>query len=261
MLLPQNFTISYDCLLWGFPITLLRQIGLSVYTMLRRIGIPFALAAALLILVTPACRKQKVENEKKRKLNAGEWQIEKIDATRKDLFACVNFATGEVEMMTAEDSKHSREWDLAISTFYFKTNSGMSGPGKGGAFLTKTEDTRKVKLADYKSIPTDEQWVIDEEGIWNSKAGRDRMDYGKFSETGINHLFTSQYKNNKEYLFSDPIHVGLVTSIKEAMPPTFRIEEAIFFVRCADGKIAKCRIAPSGEVTFQYQITYIYDVK
>lgn len=225
----------------------------------------FFAAAALLLFIAPACRKAKVEEDnKKNQRNAGESVIEDIDATHRGTFACINLATGEVKQMKPEDAKNSKEWDLAVSTFFFKTNSGDSGPGNGGAFLTKTEETKDLKLEDYKTLPTEEQWVIDKEGLWNSKAApkdapmEDR--YGEFSETGVNPELTAQYKNVRKYFFSEITHYGLFTP-KPGMPPDFRMEEGIFFVRCADGKIAKCRIDYSGSIAYHYKLTYIYDVK
>lgn len=215
----------------------------------------FFAAAALLLFIAPACRKAKVDEKKKEEGEKG--QTIEVDASKYNVFACVNFATGKVETMTPEDAKNSAAWDLAVSTFFFKTNSGDSGLGNGGAYLTKTEETKDIKLEDYKILPTEEQWVLDKESLWQSTPNNG-MDYGEFSMTGINPALTSQFENVKNYFFSKVIHFGLFT--RYDMPPKERMEEAIFFVRCADGKVAKCRVAYANKA-YNYKITYIYDVK
>ena len=219
------------------------------------INFSFCVVAALLLFLAPACRKAKVTTEQNK--NKEEGTTIEVDASKYGTFACINFATGEVKDMTHGDAKNVTSWDLAVSTFFFKTNSGASGPGKGGAFLTKTEETKDIKLEDYKTLPTEEQWVVDAESVWQSTPNNG-MAYGEFTETGISPVLTSQFENQKDYFFSKVKHFGLFTYYN--MPPKERLEEAIFFVRCADGKVARCRVNYADKA-YHYKISYIYDVK
>lgn len=77
-----------------------------------------------------------------------------------------SFTTGkEVEV---KDPMASSDWDIAFNRFYVKTNSGVSGKGKGGAFVATSDDFFAVGVAPKEGYLADDQSKVESVG-WPSQ--------------------------------------------------------------------------------------------
>ncbi len=239
--------------------------------MMKKIFYGCCVATAALLLLS-SCRADKVKKNEKEKeekeqqeQQAGVKELT-IDAARLG-FAFVNFETGKVITdLNKDNAKNQTDWDFGVSRFYFKTNSGTSGIGKGGAFRTPTEETKDIKLHEYNKIPSENDWKIDEDGEFESTKGSG-MTPGTFATTGLNFALTTVFKNPKNYAAGGSENVtsfGIYTYLYGMPPSKFppRMEKCIFFVRCANGKIAKCRLDYAGDKhPYHFKLTYIYPVE
>lgn len=77
-----------------------------------------------------------------------------------------SFTTGkEVEF---KDPMVSVDWDIAFNRFYVKTNSGVSGKGKGGALVATSDDFFAVGVAPKEGYLADDQSKVEKVG-WPSQ--------------------------------------------------------------------------------------------
>ena len=142
-----------------------------------------------------------------------------------------SFATGaEVSGVTEENRATRTDWDIAFNRFYMRTNSGLSGKGKGGAV-----ETDKTSFADVTEAPSD-GYVTDVEITMNGFAN------GKVTTSKT----SGNVALNKAVRFSGP-------------PPTYTLNDHVFVVRTADGKYVKVIFESfhnaekkSGYITFRY---------
>ncbi|KYF70709.1 hypothetical protein BE11_00750 [Sorangium cellulosum] len=67
----------------------------------------------------------------------------------------LRLATPEI-VAPADDGAASTDWDLALSGYDVFTNSGLSGPGDGGALPLSLDDTRAGQLPSTPFLLTDE---------------------------------------------------------------------------------------------------------
>ena len=83
-----------------------------------------------------------------------------IDATNRETWAYFSFTKGDV--LEIADPLNSMDWDLGFQRTTVITNSGVSGPGKGGAALLKDvefEGVKEAPAAGY-AADTDENLAI-----------------------------------------------------------------------------------------------------
>ena len=62
--------------------------------------------------------------------------------------------------MTEEQAQNSLDWDIAMMRNHFRTNSGESGPGDGGAFMLDNTWTCEI-FNEFSLIPNDAIFVSD----------------------------------------------------------------------------------------------------
>ena len=72
--------------------------------------------------------------------------------------------TGFIELESMSDStaqaENSIHWDIAIMRNHFRTNSGLSGPGNGGAFMIDSMWTCEV-FNDFNEVPNGSIFIED----------------------------------------------------------------------------------------------------
>lgn len=76
-----------------------------------------------------------------------------IDASASDSFVYLNLETGSVT--TPANPEQSMDWDLAVRRTGFRTNSGTSGPGTGGAIEMVGQNVDAVVSAPAKGYQLD----------------------------------------------------------------------------------------------------------
>ena len=139
----------------------------------------------------------------------------------------------ELTGINEENRESNKTWDLAFNRYNVRTNSGLSGKGKGGA-----ADTGKTKMSEVTTVP-DLTFEVDEMGKITSK----------FTGSGVEEI-------------DSPLNKKLSKAIDfQGPPPTYTPNNHVYIVRTADGKYAKIKIenfyndeGKSGFVTF----TYVY---
>ncbi|MDY0392796.1 MAG: HmuY family protein [Candidatus Bipolaricaulis sp.] len=140
----------------------------------------------------------------------------------------VYYSLSENRVIEISDPATSTNWDIALMRSHFRTNSGTSGNGNGGAF-----DAGVVNFDTYIQAP----------------------------ETGYVVDSTIQSFN---FLTMDSTEVAANTvlenwgSLSEEMPPVFTPNNKVFAIKTATGNYAKIiilsyyRTSESGNVTFKY---------
>lgn len=253
----------------------------------------YVLLALSISVLGLSCRKKKVDDnikkqkEKQRELEAHDVKTIELEVTKFGAWLWINFEKGVAVNagMTVDQAVESDAWDLGVSRVYFKTNGGKSGKGKGAAFHTDPEKlqgdesvrigkerTDKINLWEYKVRPSASDWVEDIEEFYHSKnkeKGAPMGEYGTFTKTGLNMALSTSYKNPQQFL--DGYNQLGLAAFKPgmSMPPKIIVDESIFFVRCANGKVAMCRLrngqeAPGQTNSFssiKYKLDYIYPVE
>ena len=92
-------------------------------------------------------------------------------------------------------------------------------------------------------------------------------EYGTFTRTGLNMALSTSYKNSQQF-FNGYTQLGVAAFIP-GMPPKAIVDESIFFVRCANGKVAMCRLRNGQKAqgqsnsfsSIKYKLDYIYPVE
>ena len=146
----------------------------------------------------------------------------------------IYFSLSEGKELTGinEDNRESNQtWDLAFNRYNVRTNSGLSGKGKGGA-----ADTGKTSMEEVATVPN-VSFVVDEMSKITSK----------FTGSGVEEI-------------ESPLNKKLGEAIKfQGPPPTYTPNNHVYIVKTADGKYAKIKIenfyndeGKSGFVTFSY---------
>jgi len=72
----------------------------------------------------------------------------------------IYFSLSQNSIIEIEDPENSLEWDLAFQRKHIRTNSGLSGPGNGGAFV----DSSMTWIDNWgilNEIPEDVEWLED----------------------------------------------------------------------------------------------------
>ncbi|MDO4771783.1 HmuY family protein [Porphyromonas sp.] len=159
-----------------------------------------------------------------------------------------SFATGkEVAGVTEANYKERLDWDIAINTFFFRTNSGKSGKGKGGAIITD-----KTELSALTEAPKD-GYHVDEDFKVLGYQGR-VIEVQTTANVELNGTPKIQLTPTVE------IQLGKAISFYGA-PPTYiyKADDHVFVIRTADGKYAKVKFigyknaeGTPGYVSFKY---------
>ncbi len=147
-----------------------------------------------------------------------------IDASSKTEWVYFSFSKGDT--VTIAESNSSLEWDLGLRRYHFKTNSGTSGSGQGGAVNMGNVDFASITEAPESGYTVDD------------------------SVTFQGHGGPITYSLN-------PVLEGWATM--EGMPPVFVATDSIYVLKTADGKYAKLWLknyyndeGTSGYITLQY---------
>ena len=72
----------------------------------------------------------------------------------------IYFSVSQNSIIEVEDPENSMEWDLAFQRKHIRTNSGLSGPGNGGAFVDSSM-TWIDYWGDLNEIPENIEWLED----------------------------------------------------------------------------------------------------
>lgn len=81
-----------------------------------------------------------------------------VDATNPTKWVYFSFNSGDT--LKVIDPLNSTDWDLAFKNTNIRTNSGKSGKGQGGAFLTNTQNASGFST--LVSVPGDVQFTYDD---------------------------------------------------------------------------------------------------
>ncbi len=147
-----------------------------------------------------------------------------IDTSSKTEWVYFSFSKGDT--VTIAESNSSLEWDIGLRRYHFKTNSGTSGSGQGGAV-----NMGKVDFASVTEAP-ESGYTVDDSVTFQSHGG------------------------SKTYSLN-PVLEGW--AIMEGMPPTFVTTDSIYVLKTVNGKYAKLWLksyyneeGTSGHITLEY---------
>lgn len=149
-----------------------------------------------------------------------------VEATSYTEWVYFSFSEGKVVNVT--DPKTETNWDIGLKRNNFRTNSGASGSGLGGAL-----DVEVTDFNGYIAVPT---------------AG-----YSVDVELQAFDLNTMEY-----YTTTANEVLDTWGEFTDAMPPTFNTSDKVFAVKTADGKYVKMIVQSyygaegSGYITFKY---------
>ena len=137
----------------------------------------------------------------------------------------------ELTGINEDNRKENMQWDLAFNRYNFRTNSGLSGNGQGGALDTESTDMDAVKAVPEKEFIVDVKAMITE----------------SFTGSGITECEST-------------LNPCMAEAIKFAgPPPSYTPNNHIYIVKTADGKFAKVKVlgfhnneGKSGFVSFEY---------
>lgn len=183
-----------------------------------RITLSLILFSSLLLFT--ACEK---DNNKPGALESFTVQIDASSYTD-----WVYFSFSEGAEVNVSDPQTDTSWDIALKRNHFKTNSGTSGSGNGGAY-----DAGVVDFDTFSEAPEDGYTVDTSIDVFN---------FGTMTEA------------------PEPGNALLETwgEFTDDMPPTLVPSDKVFVVKAADGKFAKMIVQNyygadgSGYVTFTY---------
>lgn len=205
------------------------------------------------ILALSSCKPKpnppKPDPEKKEKAKE-EVKTVTINATDYTKWVYFNFEKGEVVEVAKPGEDLS--WDLGVHRYDFKTNGGTSGKGQGAAFKSKVKD---ISLA--IPAPAADAWVVD--STWPLLMVFENQGNGKhiieYREESANFLLTSKTEEQGLVLVSR----GAIWS--EGMPPQVTVNNAIYLIRTANGKLVRFRVldyrndrAQTGHIKFEYVV-------
>ena len=179
------------------------------------------LAVISLIFLVVGCEKDKDDPDP----TPGIGKELVIDASSKTNWVYFSFSIGDT--LTVNDPGNSLEWDIGLKRYRFKTNSGTSGSGQGGAV-----NMGKVSFNSVIEAPE--------------------------SGYAVDDSVTFQVHGGEKKYSVNPVLLGWETM--EGMPPTFVPTDSIYVVKAADGKYAKVWFkgyyhpteSTSGYITLQY---------
>lgn len=187
-----------------------------------------------------------------------------VDATDHTVWKYFSFTKdGLVEVSNFSNDK---SWDLAFHRYDFRTNSGESGVGKGGAYITSETDLS----ASIEKV-SDDKFVVDEKSLalMQLSMGGGTGHVMKWEEVPTNTLISVKYKKQDGgFAFTPsgmPIkekeQTALIKQDLSQMPPVVTLSDKVFLIRCADGSVAKVKVVDyqdSKKVTGHIKFRYVY---
>ena len=79
-----------------------------------------------------------------------EYTLVDIDASSYTEWVYFSFSTGEI--VDVEDYENSSDWDLGVMRNHFRTNSGQSGNGFGGAYVDSSFICNRFRVFSHSSF-------------------------------------------------------------------------------------------------------------
>lgn len=162
-----------------------------------------------------------------------------LDATSQVEWVYFSFSKGEI--VNISDPKNDLSWDIAFNRYNIRTNSGVSGLGKGGVFRLDEKNFDNVS-----QVPTDLTYEIDIEDSIAVRNGVQKIERNKLISGDI---------GSETGWWSYQMPVGGATT------PTTTINQWIYIVKDANGTPVKIQLTDyyhtqsgtSGFISFQYQ--------
>lgn len=199
----------------------------------------FRLAAlcmsALSLLAFPSCSDS--DEPSSGEEEEGTLAVKEVTLSRKTGYGddWIYYSLSQGKEVTVAEENHQTDltWDLAFNRCNVRTNSGLSGNGKGGA-----QDTGKTSLDAVEEVPA---------GTFTTDVTAKIT--ASFTGTGITEMESTL----------NPLLTAAVTVDTSNPPPKYIPNEHVYIVRTADGNYAKIQIegfyndeGVSGFVTFSY---------
>ena len=206
-----------------------------------------ALCALPLIVSLTSCGKKKDEPNQPSIPDAVTKTIT-INASKYESWQYFSFSKGEVVNVT--DYKNDLNWDMALHRYDVRLNCGESGKGKGAAVFSGVNEMEKAT-----KVPT-EGWVTDAIGTITIKFSMGGGSHdSNHEQTGYNHLITGKKTERGD------MSGGWLDYDLGNMPPSVRLSGKVFFVKCADGKIARIQFTDCKDKTGRKNgfISFTYD--
>ena len=149
-----------------------------------------------------------------------------VDASKYENW--VYYSLKDNKEVEVSDYKNSDAWDIAFHRFDIRLNCGESGKGKGAAVFSGV--TIKFNMGGGSHDTNHEQ-------------------------TGYNHLITGKKTERGD------MSGGWLDYDLGNMPPSVRLSGKVFFVKCADGKIARIQFTDCKDKTGRKNgfISFTYD--
>jgi len=120
-----------------------------------------------------------------------------VNATSKTKWVYFSFVTNDT--VNISNPRNSTAWDLAFKNFYIRTNSGLSGKGKGGADSCYMDN--QAGFNSYVTVSDTITFQIDKWGLTN---------YMGFIKDTLNPVLNNWYtfdKNTDKYIPTNSIFV------------------------------------------------------
>lgn len=206
------------------------------------------LALAGLTLATSACSKDK-DNEPRVSPTNEEVKTITIDASAYDKYVYFSFEKGAVVETVAWDDatiRSRQDWDLGLHRYEFRTNSGESGAGQGGAFETANTDIKTpvtIPAADAFQADTHKQLQLVEFG---QAAGGHSFNY---QEASLNPVLSAQITYGANPAINQTVtKPGAITQYMRGhgdgggSGPSVVLSDKVYLVRTASGKVAKVKV-------------------
>ena len=226
------------------------------------------LAVAALSLGLASCDKK----DEPKNPQQGQVKTVVIDASDYTKYVYFSFEEGKVVSTTAWDDeahKSQTNWDLGLHRYDFRTNSGLSGKGQGGAVETSSEN-----INDKITIPAADQFEVD-------KSQRQLVEFShgadgartRYEDISANLVLTT----TQQITMQDgrPVYKiikkGAITldmgGHGSGGGPSTTLSSKVYLVRTASGKFAKVKVTGystpvkgkdgsvkpvSGHITLQY---------
>ena len=171
-----------------------------------------------------------------------------VDASKYEKW--VYYSLKDNKEVEVSDYKNSDAWDIAFHRFDIRLNCGESGKGKGAAVFSGVTEMEKAT-----KVPT-EGWVTDAIGTITIKFNMGGGSHdSNHEQTGYNHLITGKKTERGD------MSGGWLDHDLGNMPPSVRLSGKVFFVKCADGKIARIQFTDCKDKTGRKNgfISFTYD--
>lgn len=209
-----------------------------------------SLAIVAMAIFAASCSKE--NKDEPRPKTEGEVAGEiTINATDYSKWVYFSFDKGAV--VEVADPKSSLDWDLGFHFLDFRTNSGASGKGGGGALVTNL----KAVSDKLDAIPSSDKFVQDilYDFVITKMPNMSGGGHGAptYEQTGANPVLTSIQKikigpdgkperRKSGSVILIPANEGAAIFDHAKMPPRMGASDKVFLVRTAKGKLAKIKV-------------------